>query len=177
MSSSPTRTGTQNANKFFEDGFRNVFTRICDRTYPGFPITVFYAFKQAETDDDGGHASTGWETLLDGMLSAGYSVTATWPIQTERATRSIDIGANALASSIVLACRPRPADAGVTDRRGLIAALREEFPDALRKLEHGKVAPVDLRQAAIGPGMAVFSRYARVNEPDGSRCACGRHCR
>ena len=73
-----------------------------------------------------------------------------------------------MASSIVLACRPRPVDAGFTDRRGLIIALREEFPDALRKLEQGKVAPVDLRQAAIGPGMAVFSRYARVNEPDGS---------
>ena len=133
------------------------------------PITVFYAFKQAETDDDGGHASTGWETLLEGMLDAGWAVTGNWPIRTERSRSELrDIGTNALASSIVLACRPRPADAGFTDRRGLINALREEFPDALRKLEQGKVAPVDLRQAAIGPGMAVFSRYARVNEPDGS---------
>jgi putative DNA methylase len=93
---------------------------------------------------------------------------ATWPTRTERGGRSRDIESNALASSIVLACRPRPADAGFTDRRGLIAELREEFPEALRKLEQGKIAPVDLRQAAIGPGMAVFSRYARVNEPDGS---------
>ena len=106
--------------------------------------------------------------MLEGMIQAGWMVTATWPIRTERAVRTIGIGTNALASSIVLACRPRPADAGFTDRRGLITALREEFPDALRKLEQGKVAPVDLRQAAIGPGMAVFSRYARVNEPDGS---------
>ena len=89
-------------------------------------------------------------------------------MRTERKGRANEIKTNALASSIVLACRPRPADAGFTDRRGLITALREEFPDALRKLEQGKVAPVDLRQAAIGPGMAVFSRYARVNEPDGS---------
>ena len=89
-------------------------------------------------------------------------------MRTELGNRSIGIDSNALASSIVLACRQRPADAGFTDRRGLINALREEFPDALRKLEQGKVAPVDLRQAAIGPGMAVFSRYARVNEPDGS---------
>ena len=158
----------ENADKFFEDGFRNVFTRICDGTSQGYPITVFYAFRQAETDDDGGHASTGWETLLDGMLSAGWAVTGTWPIRTELSNRIMGQGMNSLASSIVLACRPRPGDASFTDRRGLINALREEFPEALRKLEQGKIAPVDLRQAAIGPGMAVFSRYARVNEPDGS---------
>jgi putative DNA methylase len=158
----------ETAARFFEDGFTNVFRRICDGTPDGYPITVFYAFKQAEADSDGGHASTGWETLLEGMLNTGWAVTATWPTRTERGGRTRDIESNALASSVVLACRPRPADAGFTDRRGLITALREEFPDALRKLEQGKVAPVDLRQAAIGPGMAVFSRYARVNEPDGT---------
>jgi putative DNA methylase len=157
-----------NANKFFEDGFTEVFRRTCDGTPPGYPISVFYAFKQAESDDDGGHASTGWETLLEGMLKAGWAVTGTWPVRTELSNRMRGQESNALASSIVLACRPRPTDAGFTDRRGLINALREEFPAALRKLEEGKVAPVDLRQAAIGPGMAVFSRYARVNEPDGS---------
>ncbi len=155
------------AEEFFETGFLKTFTRLRERQPVDFPTTVIYAFKQSEMTQEG-EASTGWEKMLTGLLDAGYSVTATWPIQTERATRSIDIGTNALASSIVLACRPRPADAGFTDRRGLITALREEFPDALRKLEQGKVAPVDLRQAAIGPGMAVFSRYARVNEPDGS---------
>ena len=133
----------------------DVFRRIREGTPRGYPITVFYAFKQAESNSDGEHASTGWETLLEGMLSTGWVVTATWPIRTERGGRTRDIESNALASSIVLACRPRPADAGFTDRRGLITALREEFPDALRKLEQGKVAPVDLRQAAIGPGMAV----------------------
>jgi putative DNA methylase len=159
----------ENADEFFEEGYRNVFTHICEGTPAGSPITVFYAFKQAESTGDGEHASTGWETLLEGMLTAGWAVTATWPVATERGGRTRDILSNALASSIVLACRPRPADAGVTDRRGMIAALREEFPAALRKLEQGKVAPVDLRQAAIGPGMAVFSRYARVNEPNGER--------
>ena len=156
------------AEKFFEDGYTKVFARICESTPDGFPITVFYAFKQAESDGDGAHASTGWETLLEGMLAAGWAVTGTWPVRTELGNRMRGLESNALASSIVLACRPRPETAGFTDRRGLIAALREEFPEALRKLEHGKVAPVDLRQAAIGPGMAVFSRYARVNEPDGS---------
>ena len=158
----------KSANKFFEEGFTDVFHRIRDATPSQFPITVFYAFKQSEDDSGGGHASTGWETLLEGMITSGWAVTGTWPIRTERGGRSRDIESNALASSVVLACRPRPADADFTDRRGLINALREEFPDALRKLEQGKVAPVDLRQAAIGPGMAVFSRYARVNEPDGS---------
>jgi putative DNA methylase len=156
------------ANKFFEEGYHRVFSRIREDSPSDFPITVFYAFKQAEKDDDGGHASTGWEILLEGMLTAGWTVTGTWPIRSERSGRVRAIGSNALASSIVLVCRPRPTDAGFTDRRGLIQALREEFPEALRKLEQGKIAPVDLRQAAIGPGMAVFSRYARVNEPDGS---------
>ncbi len=142
----------QDVDVFFEDGFRNVFRRTRQETPQGYPITVFYAFKQAETDGDGGHASTGWETLLEGILASGWAVTATWPMRTERSGRTRDIASNALASSIVLACRPRPADAGVTDRRGLIVALREEFPGALRRLEEGKVAPVDLRQAAIGPG-------------------------
>jgi putative DNA methylase len=158
----------KDADKFFEDGFRKVFGRIREKASEEYPITVFYAFKQAETDDDGDHASTGWETFLEGMVGACWTVTATWPVRTEGSGRMRNHDSNALASSIVLACRPRPADAGFTDRRGLINALREEFPDALRKLEQGKVAPVDLRQAAIGPGMAVFSRYERVNEPDGS---------
>jgi putative DNA methylase len=160
--------GKAQADQFFENSFNNVFKRIRSGASSKYPITVFYAFKQAENDGQGGHASTGWETLLEGMLTGGWSVTGTWPIRTEWGTRTRGQESNALASSIVLACRPRPADAGFTDRRGLINALREEFPDALRKLEQGKVAPVDLRQAAIGPGMAIFSRYARVNEPDGT---------
>ena len=157
-----------NANDFFEHGFMEVFHSICEAAIPGYPMTVFYAFKQTEKDNDGSRASTGWETLLEGMIYAGWAITGTWPIRTENASRLRGQDANALASSIVLACRPRPADAGFTDRRGLINTLREEFPEALRNLEQGKIAPVDLRQAAIGPGMAVFSRYSRVTEPDGT---------
>ncbi len=160
---------SKDAERYFETGFTEVFRKICEGTQHAYPITVFYAFKQAESDEDGQLASTGWETLLEGMIQAGWTITATWPIRTERAARSVGLGTNALASSVVLACRPRPTESGFTDRRGLINALREEFPEALRRLEQGKVAPVDLRQAAIGPGMAVFSRYARVNEPDGSQ--------
>jgi putative DNA methylase len=160
--------GKGEAERFFEAGFSSVFQRICEGAPRDFPITVFYAFKQSEIQEDGDHASTGWETLLEGMIGAGWSVTATWPVRTELVSRNRSLASNALASSIVLACRPRPADAGFTDRRGLIDMLRAEFPEALRKLEQGKIAPVDLRQAAIGPGMAIFSRYARVNEPDGS---------
>ena len=144
-----------------------MFSRISEGTPKGYPISFFYAYKQAETDDDGNQASTGWETLLEAMIKTGWIVTGTWPIRTELGNRQRGQGSNALASSIVLICRRRPASASATDRRGLIAALRAEMPGALRKLEQGGVAPVDLRQAAIGPGMAVYSRYARVNEPSG----------
>jgi adenine-specific DNA methylase len=133
----------------------------------GYPISFFYAYKQAETDGDGNQASTGWETLLGAMIKTGWTVTGTWPIRTALGNRPRGQESNALASSIVLICRPRPATAGVTDRRGLIAALRAALPGALRKLEQGGIAPVDLRQAAIGPGMAIYSGYARVNEPGG----------
>lgn len=159
--------GADGARNFFEQGFRDVFARARHVSGPDFPITVYYAFKQSESDSSG-TASTGWETLLDGMISSGWAITATWPMRSERAGRMLSVGTNALASSIVLALRPRPDAAPTTDRRGLIAALQAELPDALRKLQQGQVAPVDLPQAAIGPGMAVFSRYAKVVEADGS---------
>jgi putative DNA methylase len=161
-------SGKQAAERYFEDGFRRVFDRIREGTPDGYPLTVFYAFKQSETDGEGHHSSTGWETLLEGMLHSGWSVTATWPVRTELGNRMRGLDSNALASSVVLACRPRPSDAGVMDKRGLITALRAELPEALRRLQQGGIAPVDLAQAAIGPGMAVFSRYSRVSEPDGA---------
>ncbi len=132
-----------------------------------FPITVYYAFKQSEADGTG-ETSTGWETLLEGMIRSGWEITSTWPLRTESSGRMISVGTNALASSIVLSLRPRPEDAPTTDRRRFITALEAELPDALRKLQQGQIAPVDLPQAAIGPGMAVFSRYSAVLEPDGS---------
>lgn len=159
--------GRDNAQHFFEDGFRRVFARARESAQGNFPITVYYAFKQAEVDNLG-EASTGWETLLDGMVAERWTVTGTWPIRSELGNRMLASGTNALASSIVLALRPRPDNAPVVDRRGFIADLRDSLPGKLRELQQGSIAPVDLPQAAIGPGMAVFSQYARVVEADGS---------
>jgi putative DNA methylase len=134
-------------------------------------MTIFYAFKQSEAHEDGaegvGVASTGWAKMLEGLLRSGLQVTGTWPMRTERAGRTIGVGTNALASSIVLVCRPRAIAAGVTDRRGFIQALKGKLGHALHDLQTGGIAPVDLAQAAIGPGMAVFSSYAKVVEPSG----------
>ncbi len=157
----------EKAEEHFETGFLRTFTRICEGHPRDVPVTVFYAFKQAE-EDDSGTASTGWETMLNGLIEAGLMVTATWPMRTERAGRSIGVGSNALASSIVLACRPREATARAATRRGFLQALKEELPVALREMQQGSLAPVDLAQAAIGPGMAVFTRYRSVVEADGS---------
>lgn len=160
--------GKDGAKRFFEEGFYEIFENAREGAFAEFPITVYYAFKQSDNDADG-QSSTGWETLLDGMIRAGWEITATWPMRTEGAGRIRANQANALASSIVLALRPRPDSAPITDRRGFLSALKAELPDALRKLEQGHIAPVDLPQAAIGPGMAVFSRYCRVIEADGSQ--------
>lgn len=159
--------GKAGAQDFFEQGFRDVFTHARAVALSDYPITVYYAFKQSDSDKEG-TASTGWETLLDGMIRGGWEITSTWPMRSERSGRMRDVGANALASSIVLSLRPRPVEAKTTDRRGLISALQAELPEALRTLQLGAIAPVDLPQAAIGPGMTVFSRYDRVIEDDGS---------
>lgn len=160
--------GKAGAERFFEDGFRSVFAHARSSASDDFPITVYYAFKQSDADDRG-EASTGWEKLLEGMIRSGWEITSTWPLRSERGGRMISIGTNALASSIILSLRPRPEGTASTDRRGFIAALEAELPDALRKLQQGQIAPVDLPQAAIGPGMAVFSRYSAVLEPDGKK--------
>jgi putative DNA methylase len=158
--------GKDEARAFFEAGFRKVFSRARDGALSDYPITVFYAFKQSESEDEG-QASTGWETLLDGMVDAGWQVTGTWPMRSERGGRMISVGTNALASSIVLALRPRPETAPVIDRRRFVSELRDELPDKLRELQQGSIAPVDLPQAAIGPGMAILSRYSKVVEANG----------
>jgi putative DNA methylase len=159
--------GKDEASDFFESGFNRVFAQIREVTPVDFPITVFYAFKQSESDGEG-TANTGWQTLLEGMLNSGWEVTATWPIRTEASNRMLSQGTNALASSIVLALRPRSEAAETISRRGFVQSLKFELPKALRELQQGSIAPVDLAQAAIGPGMAVFSRHARVLEADGS---------
>lgn len=159
--------GKDGAHKFFVGGFTQVFAKAREFASLDFPITVYYAFKQSESSADG-QTSSGWETLLEGMILSGWSITATWPMRSELGNRMRSQGSNALASSIVLALRPRPTEAPAIDRRGFLAALQAELPEALRNLQHGAIAPVDLPQAAIGPGMAVFSRYGSVMESDGS---------
>lgn len=158
--------GRAGAFKAFEAGFRSVFETARSAASDLAPITVYYAFKQSESSSEG-QVSSGWQTLLEGMIAAGWTITATWPMRTEATGRMVAVDTNALASSIVLALRPRPEDAPTTDRAGFLAALHAELPDALRRLQQGGIAPVDLPQAAIGPGMAVFSRYAKVVEAGG----------
>jgi putative DNA methylase len=156
------------AEKFFQDGFVKTFTRIRKSHNPDIPMTIFYAFKQSE-EDDAGTASTGWETMLNGILESGFSINATWPIRTELGTRMLSSGTNALASSIILACRPKLVSAEAATRRSFLTALKSELPKALKELQQGNIAPVDLAQATIGPGMSIFSRYSQVLEADGSK--------
>jgi putative DNA methylase len=167
----------EKAERFFEQGLGQAFAQMRAAQRIDFPLTVYYAFKQSESDKDedslvgqneNALASTGWETMLEGLIGAGFTITGTWPMRTEGDNRQIGRGANALASSIVLVCRPRPEDARAATRREFLNALKAELPGALRRLQQGNIAPVDLAQAAIGPGMAVFSRYSKVVESDGS---------
>lgn len=159
--------GKSGAERFFVEGFNAVFRRIRSGTNPDVPLTVYYAYKQQDTRDTG-TTSTGWHTLLEGLIANGWLVTATWPLRSELSNRMIASGTNALASSIVLSCRPRSSDTPGTTRRAFVAALKSELPEALRTLIQSPIAPVDLAQAAIGPGIGVYSRYARVREADGS---------
>jgi putative DNA methylase len=170
----PFRHGSrERAQRFFEEGLGTAFARMREIQNTGYPLTVYYAFKQAESEDDSTDhgkvsASTGWETMLEGLLKANFSITGTWPMRTELGNRPRGLGSNALASSIVLVCRPRSVDAALTSRRDFLNALKRELPKALKDLQRGNIAPVDLAQAAIGPGMAIFSRYSKVLESDGT---------
>jgi putative DNA methylase len=165
---------SEKAREFFESGFGKAMERIRRCHNADYPITVFYAFKQSETEEDIDEgalpslASTGWETMLEGLLHSDLQITGTWPMRSELASRNRGRDANALASSIVLACRPRPAGAQLTTRKDFLACLKKELAPAIRTLQMGNIAPVDLQQAAIGPGMSIFSRYAKVIESDGS---------
>ncbi|MFE5372945.1 DUF1156 domain-containing protein [Streptomyces mirabilis] len=159
--------GKGGAEVFFETGFNRVFANARLSASPEYPIAVFYAFKQAELENEG-VASTGWSTFLEGMIRNGWVITATWPVRSERASRMRGLGSNALASSIVLALRPRKTTAPATDRTGFLVALNAELDEALPRIREGAIAPADLRQTILGPGMAVFSRFSRVLEDDGS---------
>lgn len=169
----------EKARKFFETGLGHAFEHMRTVQHPNYPLTVYYAFKQSEAEVDNNEengndksnaviASTGWETMLEGLIRAGFEITGTWPMRTEMANRSVGLGANALASSIVLVCRPRSIDAPIATRREFLLALKRELPAKLRILQHGGITPVDLAQASIGPGMSIYSRYRQVVESDGT---------
>ena len=163
------------AEKFFLTGMREAMRKIADSAHEAFPVTIYYAFKQSETKD-AGTSSTGWETFLSAVVESGFSITGTWPVRTERAARTVSIGTNTLASSIILVCRQRKTSADSVSRRQFQRELRDEMPVAIEAMIGGSqgvspVAPVDLAQAAIGPGMGVFSKYAAVLNQDGSRMA------
>ena len=157
----------EKARDFFEDGMFNTCCQLYQYAREDIPVTIYYAFKQSETDADDSTASTGWETMLSAIIRAGFAITGTWPMRTELANRTIASGTNALASSIVLVCRKRPETAGSCTRREFINALHREMRPALEKLQSANIAPVDLAQSAIGPGIGVFSRYKSVLESDG----------
>ncbi|MBU1495142.1 MAG: hypothetical protein KJ956_14390, partial [Actinobacteria bacterium] len=152
---------------FFLNGMSKAIRGLAERAHPAFPVAIYYAFKQSEVESDGGVASTGWETFLDAAIRAGLAITGTWPMRTENRSRMIGQGTNALASSIVLACRRSDPLAGAVSRLGFLGALKNELPRALALLQKGNVAPVDLAQSAIGPGMAVYTRYAEVLVAEG----------
>lgn len=159
----------QKAKDFFESGMRQAFLQMQKSAREDVPVTIYYAFKQSEADEKAENriASTGWETMLSALIDAGFAITGTWPMRTEL-TSALKGGVNALASSVVLVCRKRPTDASATTRRQFIAELKKALPQAIKKMQQANIAPVDLAQAAIGPGMTVFSKYSQVLEADGA---------
>jgi len=157
----------ERAETFFLHGMTRAMHCLAEQTHPAFPVTIYYAFKQSESDGADGTASTGWDTFLDAVIRAGFSISGTWPMRTELSNRMIGSGANALASSIILVCSKRSDEAPTATRREFVTALKAEVPVALAHLQRGNIAPVDLAQAAIGPGMAVYTRYAKVLDAEG----------
>jgi putative DNA methylase len=160
----------EKAEEFFLDGMTHAMTRLAEQAHPVSPVTVYYAFKQSETETEHGTTSTGWETFLGAVIRAGFAITGTWPIRTEM-TANLKRNISALASSIVLVCRKQDVIASTATRREFITALKAELPAAVAELQRSNIAPVDLAQAAIGPGMAVYTRYATVLDAEGKQLA------
>jgi putative DNA methylase len=160
--------GKENAEAFFLSGMTQAMHRLAEHAHPAYPVTIYYAFKQSENDSIDGNASTGWDTFLEAVVQAGFGVSGTWPMRTERSGGFRNKDQNALASSIILVCRKRATDAPTATRREFVTALKTELPQALAHLQRGNIAPVDLAQAAIGPGMAVYTRYAKVLDAEGN---------
>jgi len=169
----PYRHGSKEAAEaFFLNGMKRAIHNLAEQAHPALPVTIYYAFKQSETKDDAGTSSTGWETFLQAVIDAGLAITGTWPMRSEQSERLVGKNTNALASSIVLVCRKRAPDAATVSRREFMRELNATLPEALADMTRGgvnsPVAPVDLSQAIIGPGMAIFSQYAAVLEADGT---------
>ena len=158
----------QKAKEFFEAGMSKTCCQIFKYAKDDVPVTIYYAYKQSDTDEKNTTASSGWETMLSAIISAGFSITGTWPMRTEQTYRAVSMGTNALASSIVLVCRKRDENAPVQTRRNFVNELRRSLRPALQELQSSNIAPVDLAQSAIGPGMGVFSKYTKVLEADGT---------
>ena len=165
--------GREDAERFYLNGMTKAMNRLAEQTHHGFPVSIYYAFKQSESTVDARQANTGWATFLDAVIQAGFMVTGTWPMRTENSSRMRGMNSNALATSIVLICRKRPAEAPIATRRDVISSLKKELPSAIAQLQRGNTAPVDLAQAAIGPGMAVYTRYAKVLDASGKRVSVG----
>ncbi len=165
------------AKDFFEHGLNSFFTSAKQAHDSRFPLIIYYAFKQTENKtkgtDDNNRSSTGWQTILQALIDSGFSITGTWPMRTELTNRTNSINTNALASSIILVCRPKLANATRATKREFLNELKNELPLALKLLKQGNIAPVDMAQAAIGPGIAIFSRYCEVIETDGTKMDVG----
>jgi len=159
--------GKEKAETFFLGGMTQAMHRVAEQAHPAFPITIYYAFKQSESGGGEGTANTGWETFLDAVIRAGFAISGTWPIRTENDSRLRGQLSNALGSSIVLVCRPRATVTSVATRREFVTMLKADLPVALLHLQRSNIAPVDLAQAAIGPGMAVYTRFSRVLDAQG----------
>ncbi len=166
----PYRHGSKaNAEEFFMRGMTDAMAQLSNLSHPAIPVTIYYAFKQSETDEKSGTSSTGWETFLEAVLTAGFKISGTWPMRTELSNRMVGNGSNALASSIVLVCRKREESARIATRGEFISALRIEMPVAFARMQETNIAPVDLAQASIGPGMAIFTSFSKVINADGER--------
>ena len=161
---SPYRHGSRDAaERFFLKGMSQAIERLAAQAHPSVPVTLFYAFKQSERKSDAGVSSTGWETFLDAVIRSGFGISGTWPMRTELSNRMVGTGTNALASSIILVCRRRPENASLATRREFTTTLRATLAPAVTQMQSGNIAPVDLAQAAIGPGMRVYTRYEPVS--------------
>jgi putative DNA methylase len=162
-----THGGGDAAEAHFLEGMRKVMENASNAALAQHPLSIYYAFKQSEATQIG-LTSAGWSTFLQAIFDSGLILDGTWPVRTEKPGRTVGIGANALASSIVLVCRSRPGSASVTTRREFVTRLKREMPDALEMIKEAGVGPVDMAQSALGPGMGIFTSYAKVLEPDDS---------